>query len=380
MSDSASDARIVVIADDLSGAAELAGIAFAHGLSAEVQRQFESATTAQVIAIDTDSRELPSSEATDRVRRITEQVVASRPAWIFKKVDSLLRGNVRAEIEVMLGITEQQRAVLIPANPSRGRVIAQGRYLIDGVPLDQTSLADDSNHPRRSADVGVLYGEAGQAPVHTGPMAAPLPATGIIMPDVASSSDVYQLARDTSSHGLLAGAADFFSALLDVRHPSQPAAASAVEIAPPALLVCGSRASWSARRADCVAAGIPLIALEDGGGAASRIFGALAVGIGQRKLADPDTLRSFLSQLVAFIVSNSGVQTLLIEGGATATATADEFTWTRFAVTASAPAGVGVLRPLHANAPLVLIKPGSYRWPPDIWQAFCVCSRYEPKT
>ena len=36
--------KIIVIADDLSGAAELAGIAFVYGLSAEVQREFESAS------------------------------------------------------------------------------------------------------------------------------------------------------------------------------------------------------------------------------------------------------------------------------------------------------------------------------------------------
>ena len=50
--------KIIVLADDLSGAAELAGIAFAHGLSAEVQREFAPATEIQVIAIDTDSRHL----------------------------------------------------------------------------------------------------------------------------------------------------------------------------------------------------------------------------------------------------------------------------------------------------------------------------------
>jgi D-threonate/D-erythronate kinase len=206
-------------------------------------------------------------------------------------------------------------------------------------------------------------------------MAAPLPLAGILVPEVSSWSDIHRLARDTSSHTLLAGAADFFSAVLDVRCQRRSTAASPIQIVPPALLICGSRASWPARRADCVAAGIPLIALEDGGGAGSRTFGALAVGIGERELASSDTLLSFLSQLVAFIVNTSAVQSLLIEGGATAAAIAEEFTWTRFAITAVAPAGVGVLRPLDANAPLVLIKPGSYPWPPEIWQAFIGCHR-----
>ena len=40
---------IVVIADDLSGATELAAVAHAHGLSAEVQTQFDPATNARVV-------------------------------------------------------------------------------------------------------------------------------------------------------------------------------------------------------------------------------------------------------------------------------------------------------------------------------------------
>ena len=49
---------ILVVADDLSGAAELAGIAFAHGLTAEVQTELQPRTDAQVICLDTDTRRL----------------------------------------------------------------------------------------------------------------------------------------------------------------------------------------------------------------------------------------------------------------------------------------------------------------------------------
>jgi len=164
--DSINDGRkIIVIADDLSGAAELAGIAFAHGLSAEVQRQFEPSSDAQVIAVDTDTRTLSPAAAANRVRQVAEQVMASQPAWIFKKVDSVLRGNPRAEIEAVLQATGQRRALLIPANPSRGRVIAGGCYFIDGVPLDQTPFAYDPDHPRQAADVAALLGRDGESPL-----------------------------------------------------------------------------------------------------------------------------------------------------------------------------------------------------------------------
>ena len=47
---------IVVIADDLSGAAELAGAAFRLGLTAEVQTLFNSDVSSRVICLDMEGR------------------------------------------------------------------------------------------------------------------------------------------------------------------------------------------------------------------------------------------------------------------------------------------------------------------------------------
>src|SRR5689334_16534335 len=74
--------KVIILADDLSGAAELAGIAFTHGLSAEVQREFEPDTNANVVAIDTDSRHLAPSAAADRLLAIATKILATNPAWI----------------------------------------------------------------------------------------------------------------------------------------------------------------------------------------------------------------------------------------------------------------------------------------------------------
>jgi uncharacterized protein YgbK (DUF1537 family) len=369
--------RIVVLADDLSGAAEIAGIAFGYGLSAEVQRQFEPATVAEVIAVDTDSRVLPSAGAAQCLRTIGEQVVATRPGWIFKKVDSLLRGNVRAEIEALLDVAGQRRAILIPANPSRGRVITGGRYFVDGMPLDQTPLAADPNHPRRSADVRELLGDDGELHLHVVADGDSLPADGIIVPDVSTRSDLERFACGVTSDTLAAGAADFFAALLDRNH-RQRLPVMSVQIVPPALLVCGSRASWPLRRADCQAAGIPVIALADNF-RTGNLVGALALGIGERDVAIVhDLFRAGMLRLTESFLQSSGVRTLLIEGGATAAVIAEHFGWTQFTVTARAPAGVGVLQPIGARAPLVVIKPGSYPWPREIWEQFRRCHLNQP--
>jgi D-threonate/D-erythronate kinase len=89
---------VIVIADDLSGAAELAGIAFARGCTAEVQREFDPTSNAEVIAVDTDSRHLAPEAAAKQLEQVARAVIAAKPAWIYKKVDSVLRGNVRVEV------------------------------------------------------------------------------------------------------------------------------------------------------------------------------------------------------------------------------------------------------------------------------------------
>ena len=98
---------IAIIADDFSGAAELAGIAAACGFKAEVQIQFDPTSDAEVIAVDTDTRLKSEGEAVRIVGDVMQQIIAAKPLWIYKKTDSVLRGHVRVEIEAILDATGQ---------------------------------------------------------------------------------------------------------------------------------------------------------------------------------------------------------------------------------------------------------------------------------
>jgi uncharacterized protein YgbK (DUF1537 family) len=98
----------------------------------------------------------------------------------------------------------------------------------------------------------------------------------------------------------------------------------------------------------------------------------LAIGIGESPPnAAPAELLSRLAQLAAQLMHERSFATVLVEGGATAAALAQQLSWTRFGVCGTAPAGVGMLRPLRPpNSPLLLVKPGSYDWPPAVWCRF----------
>jgi uncharacterized protein YgbK (DUF1537 family) len=170
---------IVVLADDLSGATELAGVAWARGLLAEVQTDFEPSSTAEVVAIDTDTRCRSAGEAGARMDEIAHRVLAAKPSWIYKKTDSVLRGHVRVELTALLGAVHKRRALFISANPSRGRLIQGGRYLVNGTPLDQTVFATDPEHPATSAAVRELLGREPGAAVHMLGTSHVLPEAGI---------------------------------------------------------------------------------------------------------------------------------------------------------------------------------------------------------
>lgn len=350
---------IVVMADDLSGAAELAGAAWRHGLSAELQTTFTAGTDAEVICVATDTRSLPADQAARRVAAVTQDILAAQPAWIFKKCDSVLRGPVLAEARAMARSAGKSRIVILSANPSRGRIIRNGTYFIQGRPLHETTFANDPEHPRTTSSVALLLGGD---------------LTGVATPDAESSADVLGQAAAIDDATLPVGAADFFVALLELRMPSRVGARPpAVEPAGPTLLVCGSAAAWAQRRTEAAALGVPVFALLHDIGAVIQALstnrGAL-IGIGEGPATtghSPAALATLLAQSVAGVFRGTKIKRLLLEGGATTGAVLQALGWTRLRACAGSAEGVGVLQPAGSRGPRLFIKPGSYPWPPEIW-------------
>ncbi|MDE6556282.1 MAG: four-carbon acid sugar kinase family protein, partial [Duncaniella sp.] len=144
---------IAVIADDITGAAEMAGIAHRLGLRVVLTTDPYSLTgNADVAVIATDTRSMSEHEARELSAKYAA-VLTSRNdiSEIFKKTDSALRGHVVAELEAILGATRYEDALFMPANPSRGRTIRDGLYYIGDVLLDQTDFSFDPEFPAVSA-------------------------------------------------------------------------------------------------------------------------------------------------------------------------------------------------------------------------------------
>jgi D-threonate/D-erythronate kinase len=160
--------KIGVLADDFTGAGDVALAFESAGFSTEIFiggagpfPRFPAADV-PVWILDTESRGLSPAAAARRVRRGRARLRRWKAGFIFKKIDSTLRGPVAAETAAFLdGVKARGPAAFVPAFPAAGRTVRSGRLLVHGRPLHRTAFGRDPVHPRRTDRVTDLLGAAG---------------------------------------------------------------------------------------------------------------------------------------------------------------------------------------------------------------------------
>lgn len=134
--------RVLVVADDLSGAADCAITWATWGHDAVVALEAAGAVAAdaaaQVLAVDTDSRRMAPGDAAAVTRAAVERHAGPGCRILYKKIDSTLRGNVGPEVAAAAGTG--RFAIVAPAFPAAGRTTDGGRVLVAGSPLGTTEL------------------------------------------------------------------------------------------------------------------------------------------------------------------------------------------------------------------------------------------------
>jgi D-threonate/D-erythronate kinase len=156
-----------LIADDLTGACDAAIQFKIRGVRSVVYFDVEAAAAqdVQVQAFTTETRDLEQNEVELKIRELAVRVSAAQPRIVFKKVDSLLRGNPRLEIAAALDAFGCDVAIITPAYPDLGRTVWDGHLQVDGdaawKPIDVASLlGSEHTKPEGLADAlrnGVRY-------------------------------------------------------------------------------------------------------------------------------------------------------------------------------------------------------------------------------
>ena len=373
---------MIVIADDITGAAEMAGIAHQHGLSVRLSIAGSlccdrgAAERTDVLVIATDTRSMTKEEAVNETLRITSQL-SPLNSQLFKKTDSALRGHVVAELSALMQTTGYQRAIYLPANPSKGRIIRNGCYLIDGKPIHETAFSYDPEFPAKTS---VLRERFPDAEEHH-----------ILMPDAETTADIqYIVTANNNPYTLFAGAADLFETYIEVRgerleardlsesknyplnsHLSPLTSQLSTLNSKSTLFLCGSTQSKP------LDLGFPVtpmpLAIYDGSEdiapwleEAEKLYeqqGSLMITIPHRHRTGKEVaihLREMTAELIQHLVAKRAPQQLIIEGGASAFATLQHLGWNELEMVCQiAP---GVIKTKAPNGTFVIMKPGSYPW------------------
>ena len=135
--------RLMVTADDSTGATEAAAACADAGLTVHVV-PFGVVADAHLsadgcVVVDLRSRHTSAAEAR---RRITETTTS---AHRVHKIDSTLRGNWAVELAALIDLG--RRVVLIPSHPLAGRICARGVVYVHGVPVADSDLGNDPRLP-----------------------------------------------------------------------------------------------------------------------------------------------------------------------------------------------------------------------------------------
>ena len=379
---------IGVIADDLTGAAELGAVGRRLGLKAEIVCNSEPSSAADLVCVDTDSRSCTAAEAAKRAAAAAKLLQSAGARWIYKKVDSVLRGNVTAEVEAVMQQLGLNRALVLPANPSLGRIIRDGQYFVQGKPIHRTEFAHDPEYPRQSAQVLRMLDAPQRFLLRLANGGLAVPENTLLIGQADSPDKVRAWAGVQEESLLRVGGSEFFGALLseELDSTAPPVVEEEFEFGDHRqLFVCGtaSKAGQNFFRA-ARKARVPVFTLPQelmwgndfSPGAneaiAQRVIEGfekskrVVLGVGLPQVHDPKAARRLAENLVdvaELVLQRANIKYIFAEGGATSAELVRRMKWSRLEVRREWAPGVATLAVTAENPLWLTIKPGSYSWP-----------------
>ena len=239
--------QMAMIADDLTGALD-AGVCMlpsdvAVATSSEHAAKLLSGRKPSVLSVNAGTRHMDAEAAYAEVASLVRLVRKAGCRSIFKKTDSVLRGNVGAELAAAFDASGAARLHFLPAFPAMGRTTEDGIQCVNGVPVAESAFGKDPFEPVHESDIARIIAEETQVPVKSVREDEPVPLDfqGIVVYDAASDDAMSRRAAELAELGELgavAGCAGLAQALHVLDHSSK--SASNTEFDGNMLVVCGS--------------------------------------------------------------------------------------------------------------------------------------------
>jgi uncharacterized protein YgbK (DUF1537 family) len=382
---------IAVIADDFTGAAEIGGVGVRYGLKVLIETIVYEVDDVDLLIIATDTRSMEAKAASAEVEKIVSQLISLKPEFIYKKIDSVLRGHIANELETVMHLTGKKSALIVAPNPLVGRTIVRGEYFVDGLPLNETFFAGDPDFPVRSAFVTDIV-KSSDYPVFSVGLNDNWPASGLLIANVTSHGELTKWSIRVNPEMILAGGSGFFDALLGTLYQMKvsslqpdlafgksslfifgslfPKSATLLEKFDPSEIIRMNMPEniyyatqsveeamehWAVKVASALASGFSIMVTID-------YLPGVEEGLSYR-------IRERIGQLVAKVAALFNLSDLFIEGGATTSTVLKYMHISK--LTPFYEADFGVIQMKAEGYPNLCIttKPGSYLWPGNV--KFC---------
>lgn len=403
-----SNPRLLVIADDLTGALDV-GVEFGkRNVSTLVKLEGGIGPEnvwpkCEVLALDSESRHVPSGEAARRVAMRARWGLERGASHFFKKTDSTLRGNVGSELSA-LALETGQSVYYVAAAPLYGRTTRDGYQYVGERLLHETEYAQDPLDPITTSFVPALLEKQSRIPVRwlkRGDLGSikfgEARPPEITVFDASTEDDVCVITRALqrgAALGVLAGTARFASHLADVLALRAALPEQRICARGPILVINGSANAWALEQIRWALArklyfGMqmpPEVLVRDGGwqsAEADRLVAELD-RTGERdvllhsmthreeldayvKAARPEeanqvhfTAATNLAMFVARVLARRQFRFIVVFGGDTLCALAKALNWPALGPRSEVVPGVAVSEVLGQPEFLVAAKPGGF--------------------
>jgi len=374
---------LLVVADDLTGAAEMGGVAWREGFEAVVVRDLQVHNTlpkVDVTILDTDTRLLPPPQAADQLSELVGQAVARlKPRRIFKKIDSAFRGSIGAELQACLDTLGYANALVVVASPATRRYTLNGIHYVAGRPLAESEFGRDPVQPATNSHLPTVLSNQMGTPVTSASDEAQigLSTAGVVIADARTDEDIDSWARALPTESLPVGSAAFGRALLSIWGKSSLTRRAAQDVGMmvrrPILIVSGSLAEASCRQTRAFRrSGRTVVELDHSASetvkeatSALRERGAVVLAGPSRQLPSNNAnarglWADILAQVATDVIDRVDVGTLVVTGGDTSGRLLRRLTWSVLPVVGESGQGIVALRPAGAKVDKIILKPGSY--------------------
>lgn len=156
--------KLIIVADDFTGSNDT-GVQFSkNGLKTVVITDaYEIERTSKmydILVVDTESRFDSCEEAYKKTYTIGKSLSKNEHIkFIYKKLDSTLRGNIGAEIAGLMDGRQVDFAIVAPAYPKAGRKVLDGCVFVHDTLLGETEFVNDPKTPVKYSFVPKIIAE-----------------------------------------------------------------------------------------------------------------------------------------------------------------------------------------------------------------------------